>query len=83
MTDLLAALQRSVEAARGKDGSGSEQAGAAKGSGSKKAGKEEKREKDLGSATKSELLERARELDVSGRSSMSKEQLADAVRKAS
>ncbi|MEN3301682.1 Rho termination factor N-terminal domain-containing protein, partial [Pseudonocardia sp.] len=38
---------------------------------------------DLGSATKSELLERARELDVSGRSSMSKEQLADAVRKAS
>jgi DNA end-binding protein Ku len=92
MTDLLAALQRSVEAARGKGGSGSEQAGAEKRSGSKKAGKErsgekagkeEKREKDLGSATKSELLERARELDVSGRSSMSKEQLADAVRKAS
>ncbi|MEK6440763.1 non-homologous end joining protein Ku [Pseudonocardia sp. T1-2H] len=93
MTDLLAALQRSVEAARGKGGSGAERAGAEKRTGSRKAGKEKKsgekagkeraEEKDLRSATKSELLERARELDVSGRSSMSKEQLADAVREAS
>ncbi len=36
---------------------------------------------DVEGSTKSELLERARELKVAGRSTMSKRELADAVRK--
>jgi DNA end-binding protein Ku len=92
MSDLLAALQQSVEAARGKGDPGSEKAGSetsgkgkarSRTTGKKTAGKERKGDTDLESATKSQLLERARELDVSGRSSMSRDQLADAVRKAS
>jgi DNA end-binding protein Ku len=76
MSDLLEALQRSVEAARG--------GGAPK---KKEKGKKQQRKKakqpDLSSATKSELLAMARELKVSGRSSMNRDQLVDALRAAS
>jgi DNA end-binding protein Ku len=76
MSDLLEALQRSVEAARG--------GGAPK---KKEKGKKQQRKKakqpDLTSATKSELLAMARELKVSGRSSMNRDQLVDALRAAS
>ena len=77
MSDLLEALQRSVEAARG---------GAKKGAAEKKKPKKRKGKRagpDLSAASKSELLAMARELKVSGRSSMSRDQLVDALRAAS
>jgi DNA end-binding protein Ku len=64
--DLLAALRRSVEEAKGR------RRPAARGNGSSRNGQ-----------SKEELLERARKLDVPGRSKMSKDELARAVRRAS
>ena len=96
MSDLLEALQRSVEAARGRtkkggDENGATQKGAAqkgaaqKGAAKKGGGKKSaaRKKPDLTAASKAELLEMARELKVSGRSSMNREQLVDALRAAS
>ena len=79
MSDLLDALQRSVEAAR-KSGSTKRTSGTAK---SKSAKSSATKPADLGSASKQQLLRLARELNVPGRSSMTRDQLATAVRRAS
>lgn len=63
VTDLLSALEASVESAR-----------------SGRKGKVSK--DDLRQASKSDLLELARELDIAGRSKMNRRQLADAVAEA-
>ena len=73
--DLLAALRRSVEEAAKRRRPGSRTNG-----GSRRNGKNGGRESDL---SKEELLERAKRLDIPGRSKMSKDELAKAVRKAS
>ena len=91
MSDLLEALQRSVEAARGRTKKGGAEKGAAqkgaapKGAAKKGGGKKSaaRKKPDLTAASKAELLEMARELKVSGRSSMNREQLVDALRAAS
>ena len=71
--DLLAALRRSVEEAKGR-----KRPAARRNGGSKRNG---------GDATddmsKEKLLERAKRLDIPGRSKMSKDELAKAVRRAS
>jgi DNA end-binding protein Ku len=66
MTDLIAALERSVDAARGGDGSSSRDG----------------HEPDLSRASKADLTEMARELGVKGRSKMSRAELEKAVAKA-
>jgi DNA end-binding protein Ku len=66
--DLLAALRESVERAQG-NGSG-------RGNGSKRG------RGDLGDMSVKELSERARKLDIGGRSSMTKGELVSAIRKA-
>lgn len=75
MSDLLAALERSVNAGRRKGG------GAPRKRATGKKGRRGNADPavDLGSATKSELLVLAREMDVAGRSSMNRDQLAEAV----
>ena len=67
--DLLAALRESVERAQG--GNGSE-----RGNGSKRGNG------DLGDMSVKQLNERARKLDIGGRSSMTKRELVSAIRKA-
>lgn len=105
MSDLLDALQRSVDAARGDksgpEGTSGKSGTSGKGGTSKKArtserstggknrrssggGSAEERSEaaaggDAGSATKTQLQRMARELDVPGRSSMTRDQLVDAV----
>jgi len=88
MADLLAALERSVAAAKSgrPRGSGaSDEKKSAKKSdqqkGTKRKGK--KGELDLDAASKAELAAAAKELDISGRSTMTRDELAEAVRKAS
>lgn len=73
--DLVAALQESIERARG-DGK--------RGRGGR-ARPPSKRRKDgkLGNLSKKELYDRASELEISGRSSMSRDELEEAVAKAS
>lgn len=79
MADLMAALQRSVDEARGRGGKGSSRGKeSAKGRG-RKAGTTAGTKGAGSGATKAELLERARELDVPGRSRMSRDELAAAV----
>lgn len=73
MPDLLEALQRSVDAARDGRGSGSDGAGSA-GDGAAP---------DPASATEAQLQRMVRDLDVRGRSSMNRDEPADAVRRAS
>lgn len=75
VVDLMDALRRSVEAA---------QASRA-GKGQKPAGKGKKRAapKDLSRLSKDELLERARELELPGRSKMKRAELEEAIRRAS
>ncbi|ODU02087.1 MAG: hypothetical protein ABS81_18660 [Pseudonocardia sp. SCN 72-86] len=72
MTDLLAALERSVSEAKGR-----------KASGTKKSAKEKAGRKDTKRATKSGLTALTTKLDIPGRSSMTRDQLAAAVRKVS
>jgi DNA end-binding protein Ku len=79
MSDLLEALQRSVEEARGRQPSGSGKARSGKGRAKASRKKADSATPDLGSATKSDLLRIARELDVAGRSSMTRDELAQAV----
>jgi DNA end-binding protein Ku len=71
--DLLAALRRSVEEAKGR-----KRPAARRNGGSKRNGGE-----GTGDMSKEELLERAKRLDIPGRSKMSKDELAKAVRRAS
>ncbi|SFM86705.1 DNA end-binding protein Ku [Pseudonocardia ammonioxydans] len=90
MSDLLEALQRSVDAAR--DG-GRKNDGRSRSARSSAAGRHHNANgahtaddgagTDPGSATKAELQRMARDLDVRGRSSMNRDELADAVRRAS
>lgn len=90
MSDLLDALQRSVDAARdgsarrgegGRGGRSSSGSGGGRGTGRRARSRAPKSggEIDVGSATKAELQRRARELDVPGRSSMDRARLAEAV----
>jgi DNA end-binding protein Ku len=78
MGDLIAALERSVAEARGG------RSGAAAKADRTKDGKKGSKEGqvDLSSASKAELTEMARELDVPGRSSMNRDELERAVAKA-
>ncbi|PVY97079.1 Ku protein [Actinomycetospora cinnamomea] len=77
VTDLLEALRRSVEAAGSSGASSSGGAGGPSGAGGSTddgpAGE------DLSSLSKAELSQRARELDISGRSKMSRDELERAV----
>ncbi|MBP2370664.1 non-homologous end joining protein Ku [Pseudonocardia parietis] len=86
MSDLLEALQRSVDDARG-GGSGAGKSRRPdggeprkrRGSGDPDGDRSADPGTDLRSATKAELQRMARELDVPGRSSMNRDELADAV----
>jgi DNA end-binding protein Ku len=85
MSDLLAALQRSIEQA-----GGGRKPAAKKESGGKDTDEKDTAKKDTGTKEpspddlpKKELLRLARELDVSGRSTMTRAELAAAVRQAS
>jgi DNA end-binding protein Ku len=103
MSGLLAALERSVAAAKdrskgtkpaskngasknGASKGGASKNGASKGGASKggasKGGAGRGKQPDLADANKSELLKLARKHDIPGRSSMSREELAEAIRAA-
>jgi DNA end-binding protein Ku len=68
--DLMAVLKRSLRHAGG-------------GNGTSRTGPSRRRRSDPGLRSKDELYERARQLDIAGRSRMSKRELADAVGQAS
>jgi DNA end-binding protein Ku len=70
VVDLMEVLKRQLQ---GKDGGG---AGRGNGRGAKRA----KRPRPLATRTREELYERAKALDIPGRSRMSKEELIDALR---
>ena len=75
--DLLEALRRSVAAA------GDRGTSASAGNGTAAAGDEDRGDtEDLGALSKAELTRRARELDISGRSTMNRDELARAVAEA-
>jgi len=76
VTDLMEALRRSVESTKDKGGR------TARGE-DKKPGKRAKKTPDLSGLSKSQLEERARELDIRGRSKMKRNELEKAVAKAS
>ena len=76
--DLMEVLKRSMQAA----GAGGRKAKPAKAGGKKaKAASGDGGSRDLESLTKQELYERAQELDIPGRSGMSKKQLVAALRR--
>lgn len=81
VVDLMEALKASVEAAkRGeKPKSPKSKLSGKKTSGKKSTGKPDK--EDLAALSKQELAERAKELDIPGRSGMDKKQLISAIRK--
>jgi DNA end-binding protein Ku len=87
MADLLAALERSVADAKAGRPRGTESSSSTKSSQkkstTKKKGKKQNDDLDLDTASKAELAAAAKELDISGRSTMTRDELADAVRKAS
>jgi DNA end-binding protein Ku len=68
MSDLLTALQRSIDSAR---------------SGGSRPGRQGGHERDLSEASKADLTEMARDLDVPGRSKMDRAELEKAVAEAS
>ena len=70
--DLMAALRESVERAQGGNGRGN-----GRGRGNGKRGKA-----DLGDLSVKELNNRARKLDIGGRSTMTKRELVSAIQKA-
>ena len=76
--DLVAMLQRSLAGKAGATG-GRGAGGAGRGDGSRAKAKSTG---DLESRTKDELYDRAQELDIPGRSGMTKKELAEAIRKA-
>lgn len=79
--DLMEALRRSMEGARATRGSGNG-GGARGGRGSARKGPARaKAAGDLSDLTKDELYERAKELDIPGRSGMSRDELAKAIRR--
>lgn len=71
--DLLAALRRSVEEAKGRKRPAARRNGGSRKNGGRSSSKE---------PSKDELLERAKRLDIPGRSRMSKDELAKAVQDA-
>ncbi len=77
--DLMAALRASLESSRRRRGSARGNGGSRENGGSRGNGAAD----DVGALSKDELYERAKELDIRGRSDMSKDELADAVRAAS
>ncbi|HEV8250261.1 MAG TPA: Ku protein [Gaiellaceae bacterium] len=80
--DLLAALRRSIEEAKGRRPAGRRDGGSRArrdGNGNGGGGDGDR----IGELSKDELLERAKRLDIPGRSKMSKDELAKAVRRAS
>lgn len=97
VVNLMDALQASLERARtraadagagggsgaGGDGTEAHADGAGRSGAQAEGGEAEGEIEDLSSLNKSELLARAAELDVEGRSRMTKEQLVDAVKAAS
>ncbi|MFW5899111.1 MAG: Ku protein [Jiangellaceae bacterium] len=85
VVDLVSALQQSIDRAKsrrggdgGDGGDGADRRNARNGGRDRRKGGE-----DLGSLSKQELYDRAGDLGVSGRSKMSKEELYEAVAKAS
>ncbi len=77
VVDLMEALKASVDAAkRGEKPKATRSGKSSTASGNGKASAD-----DLKSLTKQELIERARNLDISGRSSMDKKELIQAIRK--
>ncbi|HML00273.1 MAG TPA: Ku protein [Acidimicrobiales bacterium] len=81
VVDLMAALQASVDAARGKGGRGSSSADTdtAKGARSGNTARRAAKSAELSELSKAELYDRAAELDVQGRSKMTRRQLEQAV----
>jgi DNA end-binding protein Ku len=80
--DLMEALRRSVEAARKGERPKAETTGR-DGGRKRRGGGDRDEEADLLSLSREELDERARRLDIKGRSKMSKQELAEALKKAS
>lgn len=77
--DLMAVLRRSLAQGTPEADDGGEAADAER-KPPKRAGRKETPGRGLGEMTKAQLYERAQELDVSGRSSMTKDELLDAIR---
>jgi DNA end-binding protein Ku len=80
VVDLMEVLQRSLEGARGGRGT----AGGRRGGGRQKtdARRANKQQEDLTTLSKAELYRRATELDIAHRSTMTRDQLLEAVRTA-
>lgn len=76
VVDLMAALEQSIERARSRRTNGGKKT-------SRKRGKRSGTGDELNNLTKKQLYDRAGDLDVSGRSKMSRDELQEAVRKAS
>jgi len=80
VTDLAEALQRSLEATRASRSPAAPQTSKSRGSTSRRAAT---KTRDVSEMSKTELYDLASELDVSGRSKMTRKQLESAVRSAS
>lgn len=82
VSDLLSALEASVESARGRRKGAGKNKGKTNGKGSAEDQRGEPSEPskdDLSQASKADLVELARKLDISGRSTMNRDQLAEAI----
>jgi DNA end-binding protein Ku len=79
VVDLMQVLKQSLTEVSGDGEEGAEGGRGARKRGGREAGRK-KPEGGLSERSKAELYERAKELDISGRSGMTKEQLIDAIR---